>query len=48
MIVTYVVRVGEERRDIARTSILLAAQAGPVHVVATSHHDVLDELGDLP
>lgn len=45
--VTYIVRVGEERRDIARTSIVLAAQAGPVHVVATSHREVLDELGGV-
>ena len=45
--VTYIMRLGEERRDIARTSILLAAQAGPVRVVSTSHHDVLDELGDI-
>src|SRR6185295_204202 len=45
--VSYIVRVGGERRDIARTSIMLAAQAGPVHVAATSRHEVLDELGDL-
>jgi signal peptidase I len=45
--VTYVVRLGDERRDIARTSILLAARAGDVHVVSTRHHDVLDELGDV-
>ncbi len=45
--VSYIVRVGGERRDIARTSIMLAAQAGAVHVVSTSHQDVLGELGDL-
>ena len=45
--VTYVMRLGEERLDIARTSLLLAAQAGPVVVVATRHHEVLDDLGPV-
>ena len=43
--VAFVVSLGGERPDIARTSLLLAAQAGEVHVVATSHHDVVDSLG---
>ena len=41
--VTYVVRLGEEPLEIARTSLVLAAQAGPVAVVATKHHPVLDD-----
>ena len=45
--ITFVVRLGEERLDIARTSITLAAQAGPVVVVATKHHAVLDDLGGI-
>ncbi len=45
--VAFVVSLGAERPDIARTSLLLAAQAGEVHVVATSHHDVVDGLGAL-
>jgi signal peptidase I len=45
--VTYVMRLGEERLDIARTSLLLAAQAGPVVVVATRHHEFLDDLGSV-
>ncbi len=44
--VTFVMSLGEERPDIARTSIVLAAQAGPVHVVATRHHDLIDDLAD--
>ena len=44
--VAFVMSLGEERPDIARTSILLAAQAGSVHIVATRHHDVLDQLGE--
>jgi signal peptidase I len=44
--VTFVVRLGDEPVDIARTSIVLAAQAGPVVVVATKHHEMLDDLGD--
>ena len=38
------ISVGDERRDIVRTNIVLAAQAGAVHVVSTTHQDVLDEL----
>ena len=45
--VTFVMSLGEERPDIARTSILLAAESGAVHVVSTRHHDVLDQLGDV-
>jgi signal peptidase I len=45
--VTIVMRLGEERLDIARTSLALAASAGPVVVVATRHHDLLDDLGSL-
>jgi signal peptidase I len=45
--VTFVIRLGDEHPDIARTSIVLAAQAGPVVVVATRHREVLDELGDI-
>ena len=45
--ITYLMRLGEERVDIARTSVMLAAQAGPVVVVATRHHEFLDDLGDL-
>jgi signal peptidase len=45
--VAYVVAVGEERPDIARTSLLLAAQAGEVHVVSTKHHDIVGELGGV-
>jgi signal peptidase I len=43
--VAFVVSLGAERPDIARTSLLLAAQAGEVHVVATSHHDAVEGLG---
>jgi signal peptidase len=48
--VTYVMRLGEERLDIARTSLLLASRAGPVVIVATRHHEFLDELAgfDIP
>ena len=45
--VTVVMSLGDERPDLARTSIVLAAQAGPLHVVATRHHEVLDQLGDV-
>ncbi len=45
--VTFVVRLGEERVDIARASIALAARAGSVIVVATRHHAMLDDLGDV-
>ena len=45
--VTFVMRVGDERPDIARTSLMLATQAGPVVVVATTHHDLLDDLGEV-
>ena len=44
--ITCVMRLGEERIDIARTSLVLAAQAGPVVVVATRHHAFLDDLCD--
>lgn len=43
--VTYVVRLGEEGHEIARTSLALAAQAGPVVVVATRHHELMDDTG---
>ena len=45
--VTFVMRLSEERLDIARTSVVLAAAAGPVVVAATRHHDFLDSLGDV-
>ena len=45
--VTYLMRLGEERPDIARTSLALAAAAGPVIAIATRHHEVLDDLGSL-
>jgi signal peptidase I len=45
--VAFVMSLGDERPDIARTSLLLAAEAGPVHVVATRHHEVIDELGSV-
>ena len=44
---TVVVRLTDEQLDVARTSLVLAAEAGPVTVVATRHDPVLDELGEL-
>jgi len=44
---TFVMRLSEERLDIARTSLVLAAGAGPVVVAATRHHEFLDDLGDI-
>jgi len=44
-LVTYMVRLGDEGVDIARTSLALVAQAGPVVVLATRHHDFLDDSG---
>ncbi len=45
--VTFIVRLGDERADVARASIVLAAQAGPVVVVTTRHHALLDDVDHL-
>lgn len=42
--VTTVVRLGAESDEVARPSIVLAAQAGPTVVLSTRNRDLLDEL----
>ncbi|HYL52801.1 MAG TPA: hypothetical protein VEZ15_12585, partial [Acidimicrobiia bacterium] len=42
--VTTVVRLGAESDDVARPSIVLAAQAGPTVVLSTGRRELLDEL----
>lgn len=44
---TTVIRVGTEPTEVARTSIILAARAGPTVVIATTHRAFLDELGPV-
>jgi signal peptidase I len=45
--VTTAVRLGAEPPEIARTSIILAARAGPTVVIATRHCALLDTLGPI-
>ena len=44
---TTAVRLGAEPPEIARTSIILAARAGPTVVITTRRRDLLDALGPI-